>query len=161
MSFALKEQACHPRLEPVRCFDCIVTHSAHDIPAAAPHARYRMMGGRMAANASLRCRRSYTLCLKPEPCAARSVAVGFDNGAVVIKIGHEVPAASTDSSGKITSAPHNEMQTVDVETLGNELNEARSLASVVPVIACLRIRRLTAATLVPLTTSIRMQAVVS
>ncbi len=101
------------------------------------------------------------MCLKPEPRVDRSVAVGFDNGAVMIKIGHEEPAASMDSSGKSTSARHSKIQTVDAETLGNEVNEARSLASDVSTIACLRIRIVGPADIGSLTTSIRMQAVVS
>jgi len=58
--------------------------------------------------------------------------MGFDNGAVMIEIGLEEPAASEDHSGKISSARHNEIQTVNVETLGNEFNEVRSLAPSVP-----------------------------
>ena len=56
------------------------------------------------------------------------VAMGFDDGAVMIKIGREEPVASMDSSGKIIWARHNEIQTVNVKSLGNDFDEARSLS---------------------------------
>jgi coatomer subunit beta' len=37
------------------------------------------------------------------------VAVGFDDGAVVIKMGREEPAVSMDSSGKLIWARHSEI----------------------------------------------------
>jgi len=37
------------------------------------------------------------------------VAVGFDEGAVVIKMGREEPAVSMDSSGKLIWARHSEI----------------------------------------------------
>ena len=52
--------------------------------------------------------------------------MGFDDGAVMIKIGREEPVASMDSSGKIIWARHNEIQTVNVKSLGHDFDEARS-----------------------------------
>jgi len=49
-----------------------------------------------------------------------TVAMGFDEGVVAIKIGREEPVASMDSSGKIIWARHNEVQTVNVKSLGSE-----------------------------------------
>ncbi len=56
--------------------------------------------------------------------AACSVAMGFDDGAVMIKIGREEPVASMDASGKIIWARHNEIQTVNIKSLGGEYDEA-------------------------------------
>ena len=56
--------------------------------------------------------------------SARSVAMGFDDGAVMIKIGREEPVASMDASGKIIWARHNEIQTVNIKSLGGEYDEA-------------------------------------
>ena len=36
----------------------------------------------------------------------------------MIKIGREVPVASMDNSGKIIWAKHNEIQTVNIKTVG-------------------------------------------
>ena len=51
--------------------------------------------------------------------------MGFDDGAVMIKIGREEPVASMDASGKIIWARHNEIQTVNIKSLGAEFDEAR------------------------------------
>ena len=47
-----------------------------------------------------------------------SVALGYDEGTVLIKIGREEPVASMDSSGKVIWARHNEIQTVNVKSIG-------------------------------------------
>src|SRR6478609_10607124 len=39
----------------------------------------------------------------------QGVAVGFDDGAVVFKLGREEPAVSMDASGKLIWARHNEV----------------------------------------------------
>jgi len=39
----------------------------------------------------------------------QGIAVGFDDGAVVVKLGREEPAVSMDSSGKLIWARHNEI----------------------------------------------------
>ena len=49
--------------------------------------------------------------------------MGFDDGAVMIKIGREEPVASMDASGKIIWARHNEIQTVNIKSLGSEFDE--------------------------------------
>ncbi len=43
------------------------------------------------------------------------VALGYDEGSVLIKIGREEPVASMDSSGKIIWAKQNEIQTVNIK----------------------------------------------
>jgi hypothetical protein len=53
----------------------------------------------------------------------RSVGLGYDEGTVLIKIGREEPVASMDTSGKIIWARHNEIQTVNVKSLGQEFEE--------------------------------------
>lgn len=47
-----------------------------------------------------------------------SLALGFDEGSCIIKVGREEPVASMDGSGKIIWARHNEIQTVNVKSLG-------------------------------------------
>ena len=49
---------------------------------------------------------------------SNSIAIGYDEGAVVIKMGREEPVASMDSSGKVIWAKHNEVQTVNIKSLG-------------------------------------------
>lgn len=49
---------------------------------------------------------------------SNSIALGYDEGVTMIKIGREEPVASMDSGGKIIWARHNEIQTVNVKSLG-------------------------------------------
>ncbi|XP_020097543.1 coatomer subunit beta'-1-like isoform X2 [Ananas comosus] len=53
-------------------------------------------------------------CMK----GSRRVVIGYDEGTVMIKIGREEPVASMDNSGKIIWAKHNEIQTVNIKTVG-------------------------------------------
>lgn len=46
------------------------------------------------------------------------VVIGYDEGTIMIKIGREVPVASMDNSGKIIWAKHNEIQTVNIKSVG-------------------------------------------
>ncbi|RRT66581.1 hypothetical protein B296_00012310 [Ensete ventricosum] len=43
---------------------------------------------------------------------------GYDEGTIMVKIGREIPVASMESSGKIIWAKHNEIQTVNIKTVG-------------------------------------------
>ncbi|XP_024518883.1 coatomer subunit beta'-1 [Selaginella moellendorffii] len=45
------------------------------------------------------------------------VAIAYDEGTIMIKIGKEEPVASMDSSGKIIWAKHNEIQTVNIRAV--------------------------------------------
>ena len=45
------------------------------------------------------------------------VAIGFDEGAVMVQLGREEPVASMDQSGKIMWAKHNEIHTVNIKSL--------------------------------------------
>lgn len=56
-----------------------------------------------------------------------SVGLGYDEGTVLIKIGREEPVASMDTSGKIIWARHNEVQTVNVKSLGSDYDEVSRL----------------------------------
>ena len=49
--------------------------------------------------------------------------MGYDEGAVMIKIGREEPVASMDASGKIIYARHNDVQTVNIRQLGADAEE--------------------------------------
>lgn len=50
----------------------------------------------------------------------------------MIKIGREEPVASMDSSGKIIWAHHNEIQTVNVKSLGAESEDVSTVLLVHP-----------------------------
>ncbi|VAI69856.1 unnamed protein product [Triticum turgidum subsp. durum] len=49
---------------------------------------------------------------------SRRMVIGYDEGTIMIKMGREVPVASMDASGKIIWAKHNEIQTVNIKTVG-------------------------------------------
>src|SRR5699024_6979653 len=60
--------------------------------------------------------RAWTIsCLK----GSNTVAIGYDIGSLVIKLGREEPAMSMDSSGKIVWAKHSELQQANIRTLGD------------------------------------------
>jgi coatomer subunit beta' len=48
------------------------------------------------------------------------VAIGYDEGSVMIKLGREEPAVSMDSSGKIVWAKHSEMQQANLKALTSD-----------------------------------------
>lgn len=66
-----------------------------------------------------------------------SVGLGYDDGTVLIKIGREEPVASMDSSGKIIWARHNEIQTVNVKSLGADFEDVRPASLVMFRIDCM------------------------
>ncbi|KAK4784753.1 hypothetical protein SAY86_019121 [Trapa natans] len=49
---------------------------------------------------------------------SRRVVIGYDEGTIMVKLGREVPVASMDNSGKIIWAKHNEIQTVNIKSVG-------------------------------------------
>lgn len=49
---------------------------------------------------------------------SNDVAIGYDEGSIMIKLGREEPAMSMDSSGKIIWAKHSEMQQANLKSLG-------------------------------------------
>uniref|UniRef100_A0A803NZY7 Coatomer subunit beta' n=1 Tax=Cannabis sativa TaxID=3483 RepID=A0A803NZY7_CANSA len=49
---------------------------------------------------------------------SRRVVIGYDEGTIMVKLGREVPVASMDNSGKIIWAKHNEIQTVNIRSVG-------------------------------------------
>ncbi|XP_017492758.1 PREDICTED: coatomer subunit beta'-like, partial [Rhagoletis zephyria] len=60
--------------------------------------------------------RAWTIaCLK----GSNTVAIGYDIGSLVIKLGREEPAMSMDSSGKIVWARHAELQHANIRSLGS------------------------------------------
>ena len=66
--------------------------------------------------------------------------MAFDEGCVAIKIGREEPVASMDASGKVIWARHNDIQTVNIKSLGPDQEVCpcllSSLTSLPPVDAC-------------------------
>ncbi|KMZ59957.1 Coatomer subunit beta'-1 [Zostera marina] len=55
---------------------------------------------------------------------SRRVVMGYDEGTIMIKIGREEPVASMDNSGKIIWAKHNEVQTVNIRSVGADTEVA-------------------------------------
>ncbi|KAI3684257.1 hypothetical protein L6452_33478 [Arctium lappa] len=49
---------------------------------------------------------------------SRRIAIGYDEGTIMVKVGREEPVASMDNSGKIIWAKHNEIQTVNIRSVG-------------------------------------------
>lgn len=54
---------------------------------------------------------------------SNSVAIGYDDGCVMIKMGREEPAVSMDSSGRIVWARHSELQQANVKQTISEMSE--------------------------------------
>lgn len=48
---------------------------------------------------------------------SNDVAIGYDEGSVMIKLGREEPAMSMDSSGKIIWAKHCEIESANLKTV--------------------------------------------
>ena len=62
----------------------------------------------------------YLVCLllvMMHPLSYR-VVIGYDEGTIMVKLGREVPVASMDNTGKIIWAKHNEIQTVNIKSVG-------------------------------------------
>eukprot|EP00960_Hanusia_phi_P059777 764285-Hanusia_phi.AAC.1 len=59
------------------------------------------------------------------------VALGYDDGSVMIKLGKEQPVASMDQGGKIIWAKHNEIQMVNVKSAQGEIQDGERLPLVV------------------------------
>lgn len=58
-----------------------------------------------------------------------NVAIGFDEGSMIIKLGREEPAISMDGSGKIVWARQSELQQANVKALqGQEVKDGEKLA---------------------------------
>ncbi|KAG5523403.1 hypothetical protein RHGRI_035270 [Rhododendron griersonianum] len=60
---------------------------------------------------------------------SRRIVIGYDEGTIMVKIGREEPVASMDNSGKIIWAKHNEIQTVNIKSVGAdyEVNDGERL----------------------------------
>lgn len=63
---------------------------------------------------------------------SNNVAIGYDEGSVMVKVGREEPAVSMDTlGGKIVWAKHSEIQQVNLKALGEEAQDGERL--VLPV----------------------------
>ena len=62
----------------------------------------------------------YTYCLFFFWFTFYRVVIGYDEGTIMVKLGREVPVASMDNSGKIIWAKHNEIQTVNIKSVGSD-----------------------------------------
>ncbi|XP_043288890.1 coatomer subunit beta' isoform X2 [Venturia canescens] len=59
---------------------------------------------------------------------SNNVAIGYDEGSVMVKVGREEPAVSMDSTGgKIVWARHSEIQQVNLKALGEEAQDGERL----------------------------------
>ncbi|KHN32599.1 Coatomer subunit beta'-1 [Glycine soja] len=56
--------------------------------------------------------------------SSRRVVIGYDEGTIMVKLGREVPVASMDNSGKIIWSKHNEIQTVNIKSVGADVEVA-------------------------------------
>ncbi|XP_049398278.1 coatomer subunit beta'-2-like [Solanum stenotomum] len=56
--------------------------------------------------------------------SSRRVVIGYDEGTIMVKLGREVPVASMDNSGKVIWAKHNEVQTVNIKSVGADYEVA-------------------------------------
>mmetsp|Transcript_29239 Transcript_29239/g.45436 ORF Transcript_29239/g.45436 Transcript_29239/m.45436 type:complete len:999 (+) Transcript_29239:52-3048(+) len=59
--------------------------------------------------------------------SANKLAIGYDEGTVVIELGSDEPVASMDGSGKIVWAKNNEIQTTNVRGLAADVGEGERL----------------------------------
>ncbi|KAK5868264.1 hypothetical protein PBY51_009294 [Eleginops maclovinus] len=60
---------------------------------------------------------------------SNSVALGYDEGSIIIKLGREEPAMSMDSSGKVMWARHSEVQQANLKTMGEtEIRDGERLS---------------------------------
>ncbi|XP_060578773.1 coatomer subunit beta'-like isoform X2 [Ruditapes philippinarum] len=60
---------------------------------------------------------------------SNNVALGYDEGSIIIKLGREEPAMSMDSSGKIIWAKHSEVQQANIKAMGDqEIKDGERLA---------------------------------
>lgn len=50
---------------------------------------------------------------------SNTMAIGYDNGTIVLKLGREEPAMSMDGNGKIVYAKHSELQQASIKTLAD------------------------------------------
>ena len=70
----------------------------------------------------------------PPNCNRKQVAIGFDEGTVVLKLGHEMPVASLDThTGKVVWALNSEIQTASLKGLvgdGSDVKDGERLAIV-------------------------------
>ncbi|XP_075999730.1 coatomer subunit beta'-like [Genypterus blacodes] len=60
---------------------------------------------------------------------SNSVALGYDEGSIIIKLGREEPAMSMDSNGKVMWARHSEVQQANLKAMGDaEVKDGERLA---------------------------------
>nr|CAG4640646.1 EOG090X01FO [Eulimnadia texana] len=60
--------------------------------------------------------RVWTICCLP---GSNNIALGYDEGSIMIKLGREEPAMSMDQSGKIIWAKHSEIQQANLKALSD------------------------------------------
>ena len=56
-----------------------------------------------------------------------TIAIGYDEGSVAVKLGREEPAVSMDAAGKILWAKHSEVQQANLKTVSEEVGDGERL----------------------------------
>ena len=56
---------------------------------------------------------------------SNDVAIGYDEGSILIKLGREEPAMSMDSAGKIVWAKHCEIQQANLKAIAGDASEIK------------------------------------
>ena len=60
---------------------------------------------------------------------SNNIAIGYDEGSILVKLGREEPAMSMDISGKIIWAKHSEIQQANLKTIGDtEIKDGERLS---------------------------------
>ena len=59
---------------------------------------------------------------------SNNIAIGYDEGTIMIKLGREEPAVSMDSSGKILWSKHNEVQQANLAKITEDLKDGEPIA---------------------------------
>ncbi|XP_045024780.1 coatomer subunit beta' isoform X1 [Daphnia magna] len=73
--------------------------------------------------------RVWTICCLP---GSNNIALGYDEGSIMIKLGREEPAMSMDQSGKIIWAKHSEIQQANLKALpDSEIKDGERLPLVI------------------------------
>jgi coatomer subunit beta' len=67
---------------------------------------------------------------------SNAIALGYDNGLVMLKLGNEEPVASMDASGKVIYARHNDVMSAAVKALGPDYELVDGERLPLPVKVC-------------------------
>jgi coatomer subunit beta' len=127
-----KKPQPHPQKNPQPHPQQVLEGHSHNLSAVAFHPELPILitgseDGAVRLWHSTTYRLENTLSLGLERCwsvsvlrGSNAVAVGYDEGVAVLKVGREEPVASMDGTGKIVWARHSEVHGANVRALGGE-----------------------------------------